>query len=634
MMIREVFIDGKQIDIENDNAAGYIFTSPIFRDITRILANRTTTYKVPKTSRNLTIFGLSDNPDVLTDFPYQEHTFSEYRNGLIFISGICTLLKISDNELELAVIWGNTINLLSLKDLKLRELKSTNYLRWSSESAFLDNTSTDQFGFIVVDFGRGTNDFQYIHPSITIKGILDIITESTGVNFKYPERFDDVFTKKWIPLLDKNADAITWKDYTVEAMSDGFWDTTPSIHAIKLRAGDNKHNIIQDQRIGWSADCKVFVTFFIDFYDKNPRVVNGEYMDAAIGVQNLFRGVFYDRVSAHADGHYRHQYTIEYEYSHTIPAFPLMLTPFFSYVDGNGKFSKLNDVELYIFTLTATIKQEKVQLGDKFPITPNLPDLSVIEYLKTIMQMYGLYTYYDYKLDDSTVEFISIDDVYSYKHEKDNEKGIKAYDWTDKLVETNRGRFNLTFTYGDYAQKNNFRYSKDDTVATNADGYLLIDNETIPLEKDIVDISFSPSDNTTDGSQGETANVFALIKLYDNDGNTNSVKDRILTYRGYETSDKQGNPIKYVSAYFDDALKFSGEKGLLKEYYTAFQHILKRPVIAECYVYLSDLELHEYREAYPVYIDGTYYMPIEVTVQTDSLVVCKLIRMPYLDMGT
>lgn len=622
-MIREVFIDGNQIDIENDNAAGYIFTSPIFRDITRILANRTTTYKVPKTSRNLTIFGLSDNPDVLTDFPYREHSFSEYRNGLIFISGICTLLKISDNEIELAVIWGNTINLLSLTGLKLRELKSTKYLRWGSDSAFLDNTSNDQFGFIVIDFGRGIDDFQYIHPSITMKGILDLITESTNVKFRYPDRFNEVFTKKWIPLLDKNANAITWQDYTVDAVFDGWWSNYTNVHGIKLRAGDNKHDIIQDQKIEWHSDCKVFVTFFIDFYDKNPQMVNGEYMDAAIGIIIPGPTPFYDRVSADADGHYRHQYTIEYDYSHTNPNIPLRISPFFSYVEGAEAFSKLNDVELYIFTLTTTIKQEKVQFGDKFPITPNLPDLSVIDYLKTIMQMYGLYTYYDYKLDDSTVEFISIDDVYSYKKDF-------TYDWTDKLVQTTRGKFNLTFTYGDYAQKNNFKYSKDDTVITNANGYLLIDNETIPLEKDIVDINFSPSDNTTAAvpGQSETTNTFALIKLYDSEGNTNSIQNRILTETtGYVVN----GTTTYKSAYYDESLKFSGKKGLLNEYYTAFQHILRRPVIAECYVYLSDLELHNYREAYPVYIDGTYYMPVNVTVQTDSLAVCQLIRMPYID---
>lgn len=77
--IREVYIDEQQIDIENDNAAGYIFTSPIFRDITKILSNRTTTYKVPKTQRNLTIFGLSNNPDVYSIFPYREHVVISFQ---------------------------------------------------------------------------------------------------------------------------------------------------------------------------------------------------------------------------------------------------------------------------------------------------------------------------------------------------------------------------------------------------------------------------------------------------------------------------------------------------------------------------------------------------------------------------
>ena len=88
-MIREVYIDNKLVDVENNSATGYIFSSPIFRDISYIMSNRTTTYKLPKTSHNLTIFGLSDNPDVVSDFPYMIHDLKEYREGILFIKGEC-----------------------------------------------------------------------------------------------------------------------------------------------------------------------------------------------------------------------------------------------------------------------------------------------------------------------------------------------------------------------------------------------------------------------------------------------------------------------------------------------------------------------------------------------------------------
>lgn len=164
-MNREVYIDNQLVDITENSAAGYMFTSPIFRDITKILANRTTTYKIPRTIKNARILGFAGMVDVNTDFPYQVHDLEEWRNGLLFIRGKCTLLKVAKKDFELSVIWGNTVNMLRLKDLKLRDLlppvleedknvnteydkKAPAYLKWGrnhfligKEINFLETTS-------------------------------------------------------------------------------------------------------------------------------------------------------------------------------------------------------------------------------------------------------------------------------------------------------------------------------------------------------------------------------------------------------------------------------------------------------------------------------------------------------------
>ncbi len=84
----------------------------------------------------------------------------------------------------------------------------------------------------------------------------------------------------------------------------------------------------------------------------------------------------------------------------------------------------------------------------------------------------------------------------------------------------------------------------------------------------------------------------------------------------------------YKSASFDDSLKFGGTNGLLNKYYSGYQAILNRPIVAEFNVKLSDIELHLFKEINPIYIDGSYYMPITVTVQTNGVVNCKAIKMP------
>ena len=103
---------------------------------------------------------------------------------------------------------------------------------------------------------------------------------------------------------------------------------------------------------------------------------------------------------------------------------------------------------------------------------------------------------------------------------------------------------------------------------------------------------------------------------------------RILTEGVYTEFDKDGNKIEYKSASFDETLFFTGEKGLLNRFYSGYKNVLYRPVVVEFAVRLSDVELHQFSENNPVYIDGVYYMPITVTVQTNGIANCKAIKMP------
>lgn len=624
-MIREVYIDNKLVDVENNSATGYIFSSPIFRDISYIMSNRTTTYKLPKTSHNLTIFGLSDNPDVVSDFPYMIHDLKEYREGILFIKGQCALLKVGDSEMELSVIWGNTVNIMDIKDKKLRELDSLHSIRWNSSSGFLNSDvipNRPQYGFVQVDFGKGLSDFQYIHPSVTMQYILDLITSTTGVTFNIPLTDltgNELLKKMWIPLIDKNADAKTWIDYTVEAYADGYKSNFNFTNVINLNTNNNKKDIIQDGYITWNGGSgKIVIKFDIKFHDDNPRITNGEYADAFIGLQknNLISLPFKIQRLETSDGFYIGHF--EYEYDLTEDS--IQLSPCFGYLDSIGAF---NSPVIDSFDLTVSVQQDEVQFGDMYSITPNLPDITVSEYLKSIMQMFGLYVYYDYSKSEDQLYFASIDTMYASKS--------KAYNWTNNLLDTTRGRFNISFRYGDYTRNNSMKYKDDDTVLTNANGYITIDNTTIvATEKELITLPYAASDNDTiveDSLVGDY-NI-AKIKLYNALGEYNKVEYRVLSEVYH--SDDNGIYIGPIGAVFDESLKFSGENGLLKKNYSGFQRILNRPIVVEFYVRLDNLDLATFDALRPVYIDGTYYMILELTSQINgdqNLCTVKSIKMP------
>lgn len=619
-MIREVYIDEQQIDIENDNAAGYIFTSPIFRDITKILSNRTTTYKVPKTQRNLTIFGLSNNPDVYSIFPYREHTFEEIRDGLTFIKGICTLLKSGEEDLELSVVWGNTINLLKLKDLKLRDLSSSEYLTWSNDTPFLPDSSTAQKGFIKIDFGHGLSDIQYIHPSVTYDYILKLIEADTGVQFIYDvEKFGDVFTKRWVPLIEKNANQITWGDkYFVRTNIIGYNSTgIYSFSYFTFTGISGNLDLVGSGVLPPANYIKGKADSIVTIQSSTFLKVPNTLVDPA---SYQLRVIVTDMLTIYADQYFPITMNDDGDYVCTMALdFSFDLTEDKNIYIGaqyrkSTSYVKLDGTEILVTSIGHDIyvRYDEVKFGDKFPIVPNLPDLTVVDFLKNIMWQYGLFVFYKADINNSAIQFVSVSDIYDGKY--------KAYDWTNLIAD--RKNMPMTYVYSDYSQKNIIKYKKDDSVKTKADGYFIIDNQTIPKEKELFELYFAPSDNITDSN----ANTYAYIPIYDASGNYKSVSYRVLKQKIYND---ESTGIAYVAALFDKDMYFMGDNGLIKKYYDTYQFIINQPAVLECYVYLKGLDLYTYNELVPIFIDGTYYMMQEITVNTDGLAKCKLIRMPY-----
>lgn len=625
-MIREVKIDGQLVDVNDENAEGYIFNSPIFRDLNDILSNRTSTYKIPITDYNRKVFGLSDNPEVISDFPYQEHNIEEWRNGILFFRGVCALLATNDNNFELSVTWGNTINLLKLRDLNLRDLSSDDSLRWNSNTPFMDYNSTDNFGFPLLDFGKGINDMQYIHPSVNLQYIIDLITSNTSVEFQYPSRFNQIFPKTWIPLTDKNANRLTWNDYRAQFNVDNIFTYPAPIsenHSyLKLNVFGGGSNIIDagnnysyiKGKSGATVEIYLSAIFNVGNISSNP----GQYklMIYAYGGGQTFDKKFFDIVK-NEDGNWTSTVSMNmtFDLSQDID---IALRCSYT-TDENPYLNLASSTVSNIFASTAYVKYDEVRLGDVYPIVPNLPDLTCVEFLKSLMWMYGLFTYYN--RNDSKVYFISIDDIYRKKPD--------AYDWTHKLIDTTAGRFRLVYGYGSYKQNNIVLYAEDDTVKTNANGVIKLNNLALGTKpKDLFTLPYAPSDNIT---IGEANNTYARIPLYqDENGNveTNNVTYRVLSEGRY----KQSDTILYKSLFFDESQKFSGDRGLLNEHYKAYQHILQHPIVATCYIYLEDMELCLFDESRPVFIDGVYYAPVQVTVQPNGLATCNLIKMPYLDI--
>jgi hypothetical protein len=146
-----------------------------------------------------------------------------------------------------------------------------------------------------------------------------------------------------------------------------------------------------------------------------------------------------------------------------------------------GKFNAVEDYSITITDIVIT------KIGFNLAITPhiNLPELGQGEFIKMICNMFGLVP--DMNSRDHRVKFWNFNELY------DNIP--IARDWSKYLSERDD---EMEFKFGEYAQRNYFRYKdSEDVIKDNGMGIMEIDDETLPEEKDVIELPVSTCDEVT-----------------------------------------------------------------------------------------------------------------------------------------
>jgi hypothetical protein len=132
----------------------------------------------------------------------------------------------------------------------------------------------------------------------------------------------------------------------------------------------------------------------------------------------------------------------------------------------------------------AVVEITDVKIGYGSDVTPanHLPDMTQSDFLKAICNLYGLIP--ETNSRSRTVKFWNYSELY------DNIP--VARDWSAYLSEKDD---ETEFKFGDYAQSNYLRFKdSDDVIEDTGAGAMLIDDETLPLKKDVVQLPFATCD--------------------------------------------------------------------------------------------------------------------------------------------
>lgn len=650
MTTYELYINDILCDLSSDEVITLLYQSPIFSSLDSIQSNRSYNIALPPTPTNMRAIGQAARPDVDADAPYMRLPAALYQDGVpLFTQGFAVVTDIADT-INVTLTWGNADNFQPLFDANLRDLgpqleaAGEDYIEWNEDSAILKKGSAPSGGVVSypsvafwgIDFGMGLSNPKYLHPAIDVWRILYSIQQAHGITIEDSRRlYGTLELPPIVPMVSKNGDEVSNK---TEAFT--FQSTITSLLDGVIQGVIGRSTVIQDpQGVAYGNSSIKF--------DKGNRTVkvamapsDGGSSFAFTGAVSAAGGFSIEVIAAKSDNVWQKLQTLAEAESFTqigesdIGA-PICRATFLSF---ETTFDISDDTViafrispyggvLYpgssLDSLTVRVRTdwEDCAFPTKFPIAPNLPDISQGDFILAMMNMQGLFAYAD-KDNPNTIKLISIDDIIANVQKND------IIDWSDRVILNDIHRVDMpdasVFTIDDLAQSNILDYDNDDDVKTDTHGTITIRNENIEKEAELVELPFSASENaTTDGVN------CAVVPIYEDDGkggaNYSECSPRILAWK----DDQTYNSSAICTGRFDPWMKFGGDGGIVKTRYASYQKVVDRLRIITIRAKLTALDLYNLDYTKPVYIAqfGQIFAIYSVETGEDGICDCQLLKL-------
>lgn len=563
----DIIVNGESLDLSGTDKIVQTFSALNFTNIATRNADYSNLFEVPITNKNLRIIDYSNYINSVGGFPYQKNPCIIYIDGFEFRRGYLDIDGIKDT-IRLRFYTG-AINFFSaIKDLSLDTLDLTDYLHyWDLPTVIASRLNTEGYIYPIIDYNGLTNpiDVRRLAPAFYEHTLMKVICEDAGYTLidELETEKDSEYKQGIVPfakdspklpndIVDANQYkgeggdvvggnlaiyginnlfypfGINWIDgirnihygYPVTNPSNlyapiGGWITGVDSEFTAQLSGiydiDIDIRIESFVRHAWSSIPNYDNSFTIELF---LEVSGSQTIQLAYDSQTysgIFSGIF--------NGQQTRQFTHTLNYTGTKTVFlnagQKVMVKFNSWQHAQSMTSFIGAINLtysqtdYTITNNSGTAASSAHFKIKPEITfgqlvyPNafLPEIKASDYFKDVCFRYGILPVIDEQNKKVTLKSFS---------ELKNNLSL-AYDWTDKLDETNEA--DITFQLGDYARSNKIMYKEDESVIKpfGADFILSIANENLPIEKKLYE---SPFASSIDKSAFTTENV-VYIDMYD-----------------------------------------------------------------------------------------------------------------------
>ena len=592
-MKEELYIKGESVDL-GDSEITLNFKSNLLGDISKITASNSYTITLPRTNKNIRLL---DFPDVAGHESYLMRDYFNaeyYRNGVKLFDAKAVLISCSEDGFDVALTWGMSEKFIQLMndDRSIQEFADM-ALPWNSSTTY-DNGLVDgqlSHGYIRHNAGidvDSNRDKIFIHPSVNCMRLLEEIASYYGLTMEWGS-YKQYIELLYLPLISQKASS---KYNFFEANITGTLDSDIKyvkftqinrVDGINISNTETYGDVVRiyETSLDWELDILISTN-----KHNTLNVVELAFYSNAQYIKSL-------QISSNDIGLCAYKGVIPFditEYSNITIRIRI----------NNGAL--LGIIKSYIKIFSEDV--QSVSYNQYYPIGINLPNISVVDFIKQICWLFGLFAI---KIDTG-VFFMPVSKII------DNKK--KAVDWSKKLVPTGWTAKETSYTFGDFAQKNYFRYEENEN-AKSADGYMVVQNKTLDHEKDLVKLPY-----TAGGDNGDMRAV-PYFKWSD-DGTIVELEDcgdRIMQLViSFDSQGKEDARLDFSDLKFQNRVSRFG--------LSSYQDLIKLPFVIKDTFRLTEIDLKNIDYSIPVYIEryAAFFAIISIRSQGDYSE-CELLKL-------
>lgn len=468
-MIYELYINNSKVELSGAFEIYLNFATGDHTDMTSICNNGSYTISLPLTAHNIQTFEYVNLPGSVTDMPSKEHTARLVRGGIpIFEDGKAVILGVG-KTIDIQLIWNRNEKLVEIKDRKMRTLELDDLMRLDPDNIEQYETEYLRWFYDTGYRQMGVHDVKGFRPAISVSYLINKILPPFSCKIRYMSFIESLWIM--LPTMNGNADILSKIGFDIFGSYDytAVKDKRPDIINRMTSSYTGAYNLLF-QMINSRDDYDYIYIPKKGSYRFNGTV-NASISDNSFASFKIIKNRILTRDNSESGKKEEYEILLEQKLFGT----PVLFDSTFQLELGEKVsiiLTYTTEVSNYVtfnlnvsYDVLAADNTDTAYLLD-YPIRENLPDITMLDFVKGIFGTMGLMT--EHTADG--LHMFTVDDVIISTDRKDISKML-----------VNEKNKNIAFSRG-LTMFNTLSYkNKTDYITFPADTYDKTEHAVVTL---------------------------------------------------------------------------------------------------------------------------------------------------------